>query len=226
MPYIIDLAHAESKQIIGSVEGYPQCLFDSAQPLTLTDVAQMQSRYLERLKGTGLVQDGTKWVVDKMPHNALFLGLISVLFPRSPIIHISRHPLDSCLSSYFSNFTGHRYTSSIESTATHYQHMMDCIEHYKSVLEMRFTEIRYQDLVDDQEANRSGSAGVIGAEWDDNCMQHHKAKRLVQTASYEQVTQKVYRTSLARYLGYWEDLEAVVPLVKPTIERLGYSLKE
>jgi len=225
LPYILDLAHGECSQQLGSSLPYPECLIDQERSLTTADLLQLRETYLTRMKRHRVTQEGVRWVVDKMPHNALFIGLIALLFPKSPIIHISRHPLDSCLSAYFSNFTGHRYTSSLESTATHYQHMMDCIEHFRSVLTMRFIDIRYQDLVDDQASVVGRLLDFIGAEWDESCMQHHKKSRLVQTVSYEQVTQEVYRTSLARYLGYWDSVQNCIPIIQPSLDRFDYPLK-
>ena len=42
---------------------------------------------------------------DKMPLNETHLGLISLLFPNSPIIHVIRHPLDVLLSVYSNHLT-------------------------------------------------------------------------------------------------------------------------
>ncbi|MCP4235162.1 MAG: tetratricopeptide repeat protein [Aestuariibacter sp.] len=225
LSFIHELGQGQCTEVLQSALQYPACLVDPNSPLTQKSVLELREYYLSRMMALGVAHDGTQWVTDKMPHNSIHMGLIALLFPRSPIIHISRHPLDSCLSTYFSNFGGHRYTSNLENTAKHYQNVMEGIEHFKKVLKMRFIEIRYQDLVDDQEAVVQKLLEFIGVVWDDNCLQHHKSARVVRTASYEQVTQKVYRSSLARYINYWDAVQPCIPIVKPTIDRFNYPLK-
>lgn len=225
LAFISDLVQGRCKEIMGSTKGYPYCLLDPERPLGLAELEAMRDYYLSSVAALGVADGQSRWVTDKMPHNAMQLGLIALLFPGSPVIHISRHPLDSCLSAYFSNFnSAHRYTSSLESTAKHYARVMERLEHYKQALDMRFMEVRYQDLVDDQEAEVRRLLDFIGAPWDEACLQHHKSKRVVKTASYEQVTQKVYRSSLARYRNYWEAVQPIIPLLEPTIKRFGYPL--
>ena len=67
-------------------------------------MAAMRDYYLNSTRELGVADSHTRWVTDKTPHNAIHVGLLALLFPQSPIIHISRHPLNSCLSAYFSNF--------------------------------------------------------------------------------------------------------------------------
>ena len=64
-------------------------------------VAEFVSDNLERLKG---MAGGAQRVIDKMPANFLYAGLIHATFPRARIIHMQRNPLDTCLSIYFQNF--------------------------------------------------------------------------------------------------------------------------
>ncbi len=225
--FLIMLAGEDAKGIVGSELPYPECLLDPAAPLDREKLDVMRRYYLDRMTGLDLHNSETRWISDKMPHNLAHLGLIALLFPESPIIHISRHPLDTCLSAYFANFkTGHRYTSSLEDTARHYRQMMELLEHYKQVLDMRLIEVRYQDLVERQEETVRKLLAFIGEEWNEECLQHHKSERVARTASYEQVTQPVYRDSLARYQRYWEAVQPLLPIVEPVLERYGYSVEQ
>jgi tetratricopeptide (TPR) repeat protein len=224
--YLIMLAGEAAGEIIGSDLPYPGCLLDPAAPLDREKLEVMRRYYLDQMTGLALHDAETRWISDKMPHNLLHLGLIALLFPESPIIHISRHPLDTCLSAFFANFkTGHRYTSSLEDTARHYRQMMELLAHYKQVLDMRLIEVRYQDLVERQEETVRKLLAFIGEEWDERCLQHHKSERVTRTASYEQVTRPVYRDSLARYQRYWEAVQPLIPILGPVLERYGYSVE-
>ena len=221
--YIGDISSGKAAEITGSDLPYPDLLLDSAAPLTADKLRSMQDYYLDGIRSLGVTGADICWVTDKMPHNALHVGLIALLFPDSPIIHISRHPFNSCLSAYFSNFdSGHRYTSSLESTAQHYKQVMEMLLHYRSI-GINLLEIHYEALVHDQENVTRQILEYVGAPWDDACLQHHKSSRVVKTASYEQVTQKIYTSSLYRYRNYHEAVKPLIPILESTIARFGYT---
>ena len=216
----------QAGKIIGSDLPYPRCLLDPAAPLDREKLDALRNYYTDRMNALGLHDAETHWISDKMPHNVGHLGLISLLFPKSPIIHITRHPLDVCLSAYFADFkSAHRYTSSLEDTARHYYRLMELLEHYKRILNMRLIEVRYQDLVERQEETVRKLLTFLDEEWDERCLQHHKSERVVNTASYEQVAQPVYRTSLARYQRYWTEVQPLIPILQSVAERYGYTIE-
>ena len=221
--FIGDIAHNKAQEVTASQLPYPDALLDETAPLDAQKLQALQEYYLSSVESLGVTDSNTRWVTDKMPHNAIHVGLISLLFPESPIIHISRHPFNSCLSAYFSNFmSAHRYTSSLESTAQHYQQIMDMLEHYREV-GIKFLEVHYEDLVTDQEVTTRKLLEYTGMPWDDACLQHHKSKRVVKTASYEQVTQKIYTSSLYRYRNYHEAVQPLIPILESTIKHFGYT---
>ncbi len=221
--FIGDIANTKAQEITGSQLPYPELLLDEAAPLDAQKLQAMREYYLSSVESMDVTDSNTRWVTDKLPHNATHVGLISLLFPESPIIHISRHPFNSCLSAYFSNFkSAHRYTSSLESTAQHYKRVMGMLEHYREV-GVRFLEVHYEDLVTDQENTTRKILEYIGMPWDDACLQHHKSARVVHTASYEQVTQKIYTSSLYRYRNYHEAVQPLIPILESTIEHFGYT---
>ena len=221
--FIGDITNTRAQEITSSQLPYPELLLDEAAPLDAEKLQAMREYYLSSVAALDVTDSNTRWVTDKMPHNALHVALISLLFPESPIIHISRHPFNSCLSAYFSNFkSGHRYTSSLESTAEHYKHMMNMLEHYRET-GIKFLEIHYEELVTDQENTTRKILEYVGMPWDDACMQHHKSDRVVKTASYEQVTQKIYTSSLYRYRNYHEAVQPLIPILESTIKKFGYT---
>jgi hypothetical protein len=55
-------------------------------------IADRAERYLETLRE--LSPDALR-VVDKLPTNFLFLGLIGAALPDARIIHLVRHPIDT-----------------------------------------------------------------------------------------------------------------------------------
>ena len=68
----------------------------------------LRDYYLQRARQLGALRAGAPWFTDKMPLNETHLGLIGLLFPQAPIIHVIRHPLDVVLS-VFSNHLTHGF---------------------------------------------------------------------------------------------------------------------
>jgi Tfp pilus assembly protein PilF len=225
LSFLNNLTMGRASKITGSDDRYPDVLLDATGALDQAMLLAMRDYYLDNVRSLGVTDAQSRWVTDKMPHNSVHVGLIALLFPRSPIIHIARHPLNSCLSAYFSNFaTQARYTSSLESTALHYRDVMGMLQHYRQI-GVPFLRIRYEDLVADQEAVTRKVLDYVGAPWNDACLQYHKSDRVVKTASYEQVTQKIYTSSLYRYRNYRDAVQRIVPILADTMEQFGYTVE-
>jgi len=223
LAFMNDLATTTGQQINGFDLNFRALLNNPDRPAPDGMLLAMRDYYLDKTQKLGITDDKTRWVTDKMPHNAVLIGLIRLMFPQSPIIHIARHPLNSCLSAYFSNFkSSHRYTSSLEGTARHYRNVMELIEHYRQI-GIGFLEVHYEDLVTDQESVTRRLLEYINVPWDDACLAHHKSDRVVRTASYEQVTRKVYTSSLYRYRNYHDAVQGIIPILESTIRHFGYT---
>ena len=111
-------------------------------------------------------------VVDKSPKNFMLLHLIWLTLPQARIIHCRRHPIDTCLSMYFANFGGlHPYSNDRESLVFMYRQYERVIGHWRSVLPPdRFTEVDYEKLVTDREAETRRLIAFIGLEWHEACL--------------------------------------------------------
>lgn len=124
-------------------------------------------------------------VIDKLPGNYINVGLIHAVFPNARFIHTMRNPIDTCLSIYFQNFNPtHRYANDLEDLAHYYKEYHRLMQHWKSVLpEGVMLDVRYEDIVEDQEGWSKKIIEHIGLEWDEKCLEFHKTKRKVGTAS-------------------------------------------
>ena len=65
----------------------------------------------------------------------------------------------------------------------------------------------------------------LGEPWDESCLAFHENIRYARTASYAQVKEKLYTRSRFRYRNYRSHVEAIIPMLKPAIESLGYSVE-
>jgi len=191
---------------LGITGGYDAVL-DGLANISSEQVAQIRGNYVGLAMQQINIDLDKKWFTDKMPENLLSLGFISSFFPRSPIIHIRRHPLSSCLSAFMTDFTqGHEYSLDIVDTAKCYLEQMNLVEYYKQNLKMNYLEIFYEELVNHTETVVKQVLEFIGENWEPSCLEFYKSRRTARTASYEQVTRNIYSDSLMRHKNYEKQL--------------------
>ncbi|HTQ13069.1 MAG TPA: sulfotransferase [Rhizomicrobium sp.] len=220
--FINDLARIGSRWL-GSPLQYPECLADLWMGDNRLVLDQFRDYYLKRAEQLGLFVEGAKYFTDKMPLNETHLGLIHLVFPEAPIIHVRRHPLDILVSN-FSNFLTHGFHQAfaVATIARHYVLTDDLVEHYKQQLDLNYLEVRYEDLVEDQEPNVRKLLEFAGVGFDPRTLDFHQNQRYARTASYAQVTEKLYDSSLYRFRHYRKYLDEAAAILKPSLERQGY----
>src|SRR5262249_49635870 len=88
-------------------------------------------------------------VTDKMPANFLYAGLIHAALPQARIIHMQRHPLDTCLSVYFQNFFNvSPYANDLDSIAHYYGEYLRVMAHWRRTLPASaLLDVPYEGLV-------------------------------------------------------------------------------
>jgi tetratricopeptide (TPR) repeat protein len=143
-------------------------------------------------------------VTDKMPGNFLWIGLIHLVFPRAYIIHCRRHPVDTCLSIYTTNFNWRKdFAYDRGDLVFYYQQYARLMAHWRRVLPPdRFLEVDYEELIANPEEVSRRLVAFIGLDWDDACLRPESNRRPVKTASMWQARQPVYRTSVERWRRY------------------------
>uniref|UniRef100_B0T7Q2 Sulfotransferase n=1 Tax=Caulobacter sp. (strain K31) TaxID=366602 RepID=B0T7Q2_CAUSK len=210
--------------LLGSLGAYPGALTELWVGDRAGMIDSLRDIYLNEAIRLGATRPGAAWFTDKMPLNETHLGLIHLLFPQSPIVQLVRHPMDVVLS-VFSNGLSHGFhcATSLESAARHFALTADLVEHYKTVLPMRHLDVRYEDMVRDQEAQVRRLFDFIGEPYDPRVLDFHENRRPARTASYAQVTEKLYDRSMFRFRDYRSHLTPVEPILRPWIEKLGYG---
>ena len=155
-------------------------------------------------------------ITDKMPINFWFIGLIHVMLPNAKIIHVRRNPVDTCLSCYTKLFSGAlNQTYDLDELGRYYVDYARLMEHWRRVLPAgAFMDVRYEDIVADQEIEARSIIDFCGLEWNDACIDFHKHSRPVGTASVTQVRRPIYKSSVERWRHYEKFLG-------PLLEALG-----
>jgi tetratricopeptide (TPR) repeat protein len=164
-------------------------------------ISRMAGDYLDRLTASS---GGAPRVIDKMPANFLYAGLIHAAFPHARIIHMQRHPIDTCLSIYFQNFFNMGpYANDLDNLAHYYGEYVRITNHWRAVLPATaLLEIPYEALIEDQEGCTRRMLDFVGLPWDPQCLNFHETDRVVITASKWQVRQKIHTTSAGRWRNY------------------------
>jgi len=224
LPFINEITQIMPR-MLNSPLAYPEALAELWMGDQHEGLDNLRDYYLQRVRQLGILTPNATWFTDKMPLNETHLGLIALLFPEAPLIHVLRHPLDIVLS-VFSNHLTHGFYCGfeLETAARHYVRVMDLVESYRSEMTLRYLPIRYEDIVSDQEPNVRRVLDFIGVEFDQKCLNFTENKRYARTASYAQVTEKLYDDSRYRYRHYRKHLEPVMAILEPVITRLGYTI--
>lgn len=173
------------------------------------------SQHLHKLAG-----EPKKRIVDKMPGNYNYVGMINALMPKAHVIHSQRHPLDTCLSCYRILFSeGQTWSYSLADLAHQYRKYWDLMAHWRQQFPGFMYEVYYEQTVADVEGQARALIDYLGLPWDDNCLNFHKTDRAVKTASASQVRKPIYSTSAYRWKKYESYLQ-------PLIEELGDIVQE
>ena len=164
-------------------------------------LGRLGGEYLSLLHG--LSPDALR-VVDKMPTNFFLLGLIHTALPQARIIHVRRHPIDTCLSIYFQYFeAANTYANDLEDLAHYTREYRRLMRHWADVLPAHaLLEVSYEQLVAEQESQIRRMLDFVDVEWDSRCLDFHQTPRTVVTASRWQVRQKINSSSVGRWRHY------------------------
>lgn len=169
--------------------------------------------YLQRLEMLGLPEPH---IVDKMPANFQFLAFVRLAFPNAAIIHVQRDAIDTCLSCFATSFeVGHDHTYDLGEIGRYHRSYQRLMDHWRVALP-DLLDVRYEDLVADLEGQARRLLSHCGLEWDAHCLEFHKSKRPVLTASATQVRQPLYSKSIGRWRRFEKHLAPLISeLSKP-----------
>ena len=174
-------------------------------PDSQQQISAAAERYISALKS---LAPEARYITDKMPHNYLHLGLIAQLFPAAKIILCRRDDLDTGLSCYRRNFhASHDYATDLWSVGHYMGQLKRLTEHWKRVLPLSILEVNYENLVGDFETTAHKILDFCGLPWEDAVLSFYQSDRVVTTASYHQVKQPLYGSSVGYAKAYTKHLQ-------------------
>jgi tetratricopeptide (TPR) repeat protein len=157
-------------------------------------ILQIRETYLNELSK---VSQGKPFVTDKLPHNFLYVGIILKALPEAKIIHVRRDAAATCWSNfrqYFSD-SGLGYSYSLLDTIRYFEMYKDLMEFWEDLYPERVYHLNYEQLTVAQDEETRRLIKHLSLEWEDAFLSPENNKRIVRTASQQQVRKKIYKGS-------------------------------
>ena len=170
----------------------------------------IRKQYLESLSRFNTSENV---ITDKWPLNFRNIGFILSAIPEAKIIHLKRDARATCWSIYKHYFsdTGNGWAYNFDDLAEFYKLYSELMRYWHEMFPGKVYDISYEDLTTNQEDETRKLLEYCELEWDQNCLDFHKNKRAVDTASVLQVRQKMYQGSSEAWKEHEEYLQ---PLIK------------
>jgi len=149
-------------------------------------------------------------IVDKMPENYLYLGLLIALFPQARFIHCRRDLRDIAVSCWMTEFAKIPWSHDLEHITSRFEQYRRLMQHWCTVLPGRWLDCDYEQTVADVPAMAHRLLDWCGLEWEPACVDFHLVKRPVRTASTTQVRQPIFSRSVGRWEHYRKTLAPVL----------------
>jgi hypothetical protein len=164
--------------------------------------------------------DENKIIVDKMPFNFKWIGLIKILFPKAKVIHSNRNPIDSTFSIYRNLFDGPKmgwaYNQDYLIKYVHYYN--DLMSLWQKKIGSFFYDCHYERLVTNQIDETKKILEFCNLEFENKCVNFTENKTPVSTVSISQAREKIYESSVnlsKKYLDYFSFLNQVIKKKAP-----------
>jgi tetratricopeptide (TPR) repeat protein len=167
--------------------------------------AQLDHAHLGRLYRSAISSYGVQapGLINKTPLNYLYLGLIHLALPDARIVHLRRHPLDSCYAMFKTLFRmGYPFSYSLQDLGEYFVAYHRLMAHWREHIPESFVEIDYEALVHDQAGQTAHLLAALGLPWEDACLhfQHNPAPSA--TASATQVREPLHARSAGRWRAH------------------------
>jgi tetratricopeptide (TPR) repeat protein len=162
---------------------------------------------------------GKSFFTDKMPPNFLHVGLIARALPGARILHMTRHPMDTCFSNLKELFTeAYPYSYDLGELAAHYGRYRCLMSHWHEQFPGRVLDVSYEGLVADPVAASQRVFAHCGLQWLPECVEIETGGGRVTTASSVQVREPIHR----RAVDGWRRYETQLSPLKEMLMRDGW----
>ncbi len=156
------------------------------------------------------------YIIDKTPLNCRWIGYIVNAFPEAKIIHIDRNPMAVCWSNYKTLFVdnGLDFSLSQEDMAKYFILYNDLMKFWFKKFKNQIININYEDFVQDFELQTKNILLKLNLDWEDELRNYEKTHRVVKTASFNQVRDKIKKNTSKQWEKYSDYLKPMQNILK------------
>ena len=178
----------------------------------------IREKYLESLTN---LSTSAEIITDKAPANFQNIGIILSIFPEAKIIHLKRDPRAICWSIYKSNWSdkGYGFSYSMNDLVRFYGLYSELMSFWHKKFPGKIYDICYEELTTNQELETKKLLKKCELNWDENCLNFHKNKRAVKTASSLQVREKMYQGSSDAWKKYKANIQPLIDGLEPYLNQ-------
>ncbi len=172
-----------------------------------------------------------KIYIDKLPLNMVHAGFIRRLFPGARFIVSLRHPCDCVISNLMQNYQPNaamENMTKLRDIARLYDLAFKSFTTTSDLLSLPVHHVRYEDLITDYETQARAVCDFLGIKFSrriSSYLQETQKTQNINTPSYKQVVEPIYKTSQQRWIKYKSRFESerVTEILKPWTEKFGYA---
>jgi tetratricopeptide (TPR) repeat protein len=212
LPNILSMAHRLNGRLrIDEAPRYPGVLAE----LERERLSELGRQFLEE---TRIHRDSAPFFTDKMPNNFRHIGLIKTILPNARIIDARRSAMACCFSGFKQLFAeGQEFSYGLEDIGRYYAGYVDLMDHWQSIYPDSILQVSYEDVVADLEAEVQRMLDFLGLEFESACIEFHRTKRSVRTASSEQVRKPIYTSGLEQWRHFEPWLDELKQVLGPAL---------
>ena len=192
-------------------------------------LSEAKAAYIKEFRKYIKSSDTSSVYIDKLPLNLIEVPLINQLFPATKFILALRHPFDTILSCWMQDFEINAAMANmvdLDRIVDLYCVAMETFKICRYEYNLNVHTIRYEDLLEDLKGESSALLTFLDLTWETK-MEDYRATALkrgrINTPSYSQVSQPIYKEAKYRWVNYKEYLDKYSDQIEPWIQEFGYS---
>ena len=196
------------KKMIGYRAEENKVLYESFKNINNLDYKELkiaELEYTEKLKSHVYNEE---CITDKAPLNFRWIGFIKLIFPNSKIIHCCRNSMDICYSNFKNSFSGGSlgFCYNMKKLGNYFNMYKDLISFWKNQFKDEIYNLTYENLITNKKEEIENLLKFCDLEWDENCLNPHKNKKPVGTASLAQIRAPIYQSSINKWKNVDDEL--------------------
>jgi hypothetical protein len=143
------------------------------------------------------------YVIDKRPWNWVEIPFLALALPQAKFIDIRRAPMAAGFAMYKQLLPWDAsFSFDLKHLGRYYRTYVDYMDYVDSILPERVLRVRYEELVDNTEAQIRRMLDYCGLPFDDRCLRYWETDRAILTPSAEQVRKPIYRSALEQWKNF------------------------